>query len=119
MQLYVKRFARCCVLATGLVGSAGACATTMAEVPTFDHNVLVVRGYGTKAMVAQKCLTADTIKQLITTDIPESAKNPSCYWVALISSDSSDISRAVTGFIRAKDEFDDNVAGLAGALEAE
>jgi hypothetical protein len=89
------------------------CATTMAEIPTSDHNVLVIRGYGSKSMVAQKCLTAETIKQLISTEIPQSAAGKPCYWVALISSDSTDISKAVTAFIRAKDEFDDKVLGLA------
>ncbi len=64
-------------------------------------------------MVSQKCLTADTIKSLTNSEIPPSVEKKTCYWVQMISSDSTDISKAVESFIRANDEFDNKIKNMA------
>jgi hypothetical protein len=102
---------RAILILLGTLAAAG-CAATMAEIPTPDGNVLVVEGRGTKSMVAQKCLSADTIKKLISSEIPPAFQGQSCYWVALLSADSTDISKAISAFIDAKQEFDDKLSDI-------
>ncbi|MFA4829316.1 MAG: hypothetical protein WC855_11510 [Thermodesulfovibrionales bacterium] len=91
----------------------------MAEITLSDGNTLVISGYGTKSRVSQKCLRADVIQQLTNSNIPDDVKKQTCYWVLLASTDSSDISKAVTEFIRADDEFQKKIQALAAPEKTE
>ena len=103
-------------LGVGLLGlfalANTGCASAMAEVPLSDGNMLVISGYGTKAKVSQLCLSEQTIKQLTNSSIPPDVPKSTCYWVQLVSTDSTDVSKAITAFIRADNEFTSKVAGL-------
>ena len=81
------------------------CSHTMGEVPLSDGNILVIEGYGTKSSVQLSCLDKDAIEQLISTKIPDGVTAQSCYQVAVATSDSSDISKAVASFVSADNEF--------------
>jgi len=89
------------------------CSSILAEVPLSDGNTLVISGSGTKSNVAQKCLRADAIQKLTSSDIPDDVPKQTCYWVLLASTDSSDISKAITAFIQADDEFQRKIKAVA------
>lgn len=98
-------------VATMFLAVVQGCSHTMAEVPLADGNVLVIEGYGTKSSVQLTCLSEDAIQQLIGTQIPDGIEAQSCFQVAVASSNSSDISKAISSFVAADAEFGKMIQG--------